>query len=516
VWDEDGVRDDLRDYVAEHLGDPGGGAGGGRDRGPEEGHRNGGGAAPVHPGTAGRVENAQVAVLLVYATDAGHAVIDRELYLPRSWTRDPERCRAAGVPAQVGFATKPALARRMLARALDAGVPAAWVTGDEVYGADPGLRACLEARSIGYVLAVACDHPVLAGGKTWRADALLKRVPARAWQCISAGKGAKGHRYYDWAFVQLGPGDPGQRWLLVRRNRKTGELAFYHCWMPHPVPLAVLVRVAGRRWCIEERIQTGKGLCGLDQHQVRRWRSWYRWTTLAMLAHAFLVVAALTERTRHPPPSDLISLTCNEVQHLFAALLARPAADAAHRLRWSVWRRRQQARARTCHYRVSRCRTRPTVRSGSGPRQLGHRAPERLAEQSPSGRGPGKVAVCTKCPNMPAPESLPAWTNAAAWRHPRRSRRTNGTNREFPETLAVGQTRAPMFAGASSTMVSRVVQDGHEGVAAGGRVRRGKSPAGACSGGAFVLGCRGGPRSLVSSATAVRALDSSIIPLQPA
>jgi len=203
---------------------------------------------------------------------------------------------------------------------------------------------------------VACDHRVLAAGDTYRADALLRRVPARAWQCVSAGRGAKGHRLYDWAFVRLDHGDPapggqaGQRWLLVRRNRTTRELAFYHCWTPRPVLLATLVRVAGRRWTIEERFQTGKGLVGLDQHQVRRWRSWYRWTTLAMLAHAFLVVLAATSRTRHPPPAGLISLTCNEVQHLFAALLARPAGDLGHRLRWSLWRRRHQARARTCHY----------------------------------------------------------------------------------------------------------------------------------------------------------------------
>jgi hypothetical protein len=206
------------------------------------------------------------------------------------------------------------------------------------------------------VLAVACDHPVVAGGDTWRADALLRRVPARAWRCISAGRGAKGQRYYDWAFVQLDPdqavpgGQTGQRWLLTRRNRTGGELAFYHCWTPRPVPLAILVAVAGRRWTIEERFQTGKGLTGLDQHQVRRWRSWYRWTTLAMLAHAFLVVAALTDRTHHPPPPGLIGLTCNEIQHLFAALVAVPVADPRHRLRWSAWRRRHQARARTCHY----------------------------------------------------------------------------------------------------------------------------------------------------------------------
>jgi len=306
VWDHDGVRDDVRAYVAEHLGDSQAVLVVDETGDLKKGTQTVG-VKRQYTGTAGRVENAQVAVLLVYASPAGHAVVDRELYLPKDWTRDPERMRAAGVPDQVGFATKPALATRMVTRALDAGVPAAWVTGDEVYGADPRLRAALEARSIGYVLAVACDHPVVAGGTTWRADALRKRVPPRGWQRVSAGKGAKGHRYYDWAFVQLdpgdpGPGDPGQRWLLLRRNHTTGELAYYHCFMPRPVPLAVLVRVAGQRWSIEERIKTSKGLCGLDQHQVRRWRSWYRWMTLAMLAHAFLVVAALTSNTRHPPP----------------------------------------------------------------------------------------------------------------------------------------------------------------------------------------------------------------------
>src|SRR5512132_4061540 len=256
VWDEDALRDDVRAYLVEHLGDPEAVL-----VVDETGDlKKGTGTVGVqrqYTGTAGRVENAQVAVYLVYATDAGHAMIDRELYVPRGWIKDPERLQAAGVPDQVGFATKPALAKAMLGRALDAGVPAAWVTGDEVYGADPVLRAALEARGIGYVLAVACDHRVRIGGDTYRADALLRRVPARAWQCVSAGRGAKGHRLYDWAFVRLDHGDPapggqaGQRWLLIRRNRTTRELAFYHCWTPRPVLLATLVRVAGRRWRIE-------------------------------------------------------------------------------------------------------------------------------------------------------------------------------------------------------------------------------------------------------------------------
>jgi SRSO17 transposase len=373
VWDEDAVRDDLRDYVTEHLGDPGAVL-----VIDETGDLKKGtttvGVKRQYSGTAGRIENAQVAVYLAYATDAGHALIDRELYLPLGWIiADRERLKAAGVPSQLGFATKPALATTMICRALDAGVPAAWVAGDEVYGANRGLRAELEARGVGYVLAVACDHRVGFGGATQRADALRKQVPARAWQQVSCGKGAKGHRCYDWAFLRLdhhgpAPGDQaGQHWLLIRRNQRTGELAYYRCYTPCPVPLAVLVRVAGRRWRIEEAFQTGKGLCGLDQHQVRRWRCWYRWVTLAMLAYAFLVVAAVTERTCHPTPPGLIGLTCNEIQHLFAALVARPSGDLGHRLRWSVWRRRHQQRARTCHYR--RQAARQPVRGAQHPRR---------------------------------------------------------------------------------------------------------------------------------------------------
>jgi SRSO17 transposase len=356
VWDHHAVRDDVRAYVTKALGDP---------QAvlvvDETGDLKKGtitvGVQRQYTGTAGRIENAQVAVYLVYASDAGHALIDRELYVPQGWFADPERCRAAGIPSLVEFATKPALAVAMITRALDAGVPAAWVAGDEVYGANPALRAALEARGIGYVLAVACDHRVVAGRDTYRADALAARVPARAWQQVSCGKGAKGHRLYDWAFLRLdyhGPvpaGQAGRHWLLVRRNQRTGELAFYRCYTPRPTPLAVLVRVAGQRWSVEEAFQAGKGLCGLDQHQVRRWRSWYRWATLAMLAHAFLVVAALAERTQRPPPSALIPMTCNELQRLFTALLTQPVGDRGHRLRWSVWRRRHQARARTYHYR---------------------------------------------------------------------------------------------------------------------------------------------------------------------
>ena len=297
-----------------------------------------------YTGTAGRVENAQVAVYLTYAGARGHAMIDRELHLPKSWTGDPDRCAAAGIPADIGFLTKPALAAGMLTRALNADVPARWVTGDEVYGADPALRGELEARRVGYVLAIGCDRRVPTAVGSIRADALAARLPRRAWQRLSAGPGAKGQRYYDWAWVTLtnpdptladptDPTDPQCWWLLVRRHRHTGELAFYRCYCPDLVPLRELVRVAGRRWTVEESFQAGKGLAGLDEHQVRRWISWQRWTLLAMTAHALLAVIAATEHTERPAPTGLIPLTCNEIRRLFTLYVIEPArALACHKL----------------------------------------------------------------------------------------------------------------------------------------------------------------------------------------
>ena len=301
-----------------------------------------------YSGTAGRVENCQVAVFLTYAAPGGHALIDRELYLPESWAADPGRCAAAGIPDGTAFATKPELALAMITRALDAGT-ACWAAGDEVYGADPGLRAGLEERQVSYVLAVAKSHQVTTAAGALPADALARRLPPRAWQRLSAGPGAKGHRWYDWAWMAIDPGVPGYRWLLIRRHRRTRELAYYRCYSPRHVPLAILVRAAGRRWTVEEDFQASKGLAALDEHQVRTWTSWHRWVTLAMLALAFLTIAALAEHAQ-PPPAGLIPLTRNEIAHLAAALIIQPGRDARDWLRWSTWRRRHQHTARTCHY----------------------------------------------------------------------------------------------------------------------------------------------------------------------
>jgi SRSO17 transposase len=348
-WDADGVRDDLRGFVVGHLGDPDAVLVVDETGDLKKGTATAG-VQRQYSGTAGRIENCQVAVFLTYAGRGGHALIDRDLYVPKSWTADPARCRAAGIPEGTAFATKPMLARRMIARTLDAGAPAAWISGDEVYGADPGLRADLETRQVGYVLAVARTTQVRTGASSCRAGKLAARLPRAVWQRYSAGEGAKGHRYYDWALIGIEPGRPGHRWLLIRRHHRTAELAFYRCYAPRRVPLATLVKVAGRRWATEENFQAAKGLAGLDEHQVRHWNSWYRWTTLSMLACAFLTITAAAERTFRPAPRGLIPLTRNEISRLFATLIIRPVRDTWHRLRWSAWRRRHQHRAKTCHY----------------------------------------------------------------------------------------------------------------------------------------------------------------------
>ena len=354
VWDEAGVRDDLRGYVLEHFADPGAVLVVDETGDVKRGTMTVG-VQRQYTGTAGRTENAQVAVYLAYAAPAGCAFIDRALYLPRSWTADPARCRAAGVPQDTAFATKPALAKEMITRALDAGTPAAWVTADEVYGQDPALRAELARRGLGYVLAIARHHLAVTGIGGRPVAELAKRLPARAWQRVSAGPGAKGPRWYDWALIEVA--DPvaaegeGPHWLLIRRRISDGEYAFYRAHAPGPVPLARLVRIAGTRWRIEDGFAAGKELAALDEHQVRGWTSWHRWTILALLACAFLAVLAAAQPGGSRPRDDpLIPLTCHEIRRLFTGLCQQPPPPAAQ-LHWSQWRRQHQATARACHYR---------------------------------------------------------------------------------------------------------------------------------------------------------------------
>lgn len=356
-WDADAVRDDVRKVVVDRLGDPDGVL-----VVDETGDLKKGvhtvGVQRQYTGTAGRIENAQVGVFLAYASRHGHALIDRRVYLPKSWTGDPQRCEQAGVPDDIAFATRSELADDMITAAVAALVPVRWVAADEAYGNNTSLRARLRELRLGYVLAVSCDHlvPIDGGKSRCRADRLVENLPATAWTRRSAGDGSKGPRFYDWVWLaDVGadgdPDDDGRHSLLIRRNNTTGELAFYRCWTPGPATLAQLVRVAGVRWIVEESFQAGKGQVGLDQHQVRRWTSWHRFTTLALAALAVLAICAADARTtdRHAQ-ADMIELTVNEIRRLINVLLIRPTRSIAYRLRWSHWRRRHQARARRAHY----------------------------------------------------------------------------------------------------------------------------------------------------------------------
>lgn len=200
----------------------------------------------------------------------------------------------------------------MIGRFLDAGHRVGWVAADEVYGGNPKLRAALEERQVGYVLTVACSHEVTTDAGKFRADALAAKVRKRAWQKLSTGAGAKGHRFYDWAVIDLAEPRPGSRQLLIRRNRTTGELAYHRCFSPAP---GAPNRPGPRRWIkVAGRgdLPVRKGPGRTRQHQARRYTSWTRWVTLAMLAHAFLAVVRAVEQARHPAPDGLIPpLTCH-------------------------------------------------------------------------------------------------------------------------------------------------------------------------------------------------------------
>jgi SRSO17 transposase len=355
VWDADAVRDDVCGYVVDAIGDPGGVLIL-DDTGDLKSGVHTVGVQRQYTGTAGRIENAQVSVFLAYATPAGRALIDRAVYLPASWIGDPARCAAAGIPDNVTFATKITIGRQMLDRAHAAGVPAAWATADEFYGGDRGLRRDLQARRLGYVLAIAKSHRVNIGGLhgTARGDYIAATLGKKAWNRHSAGDGAKGHRDYDWAWVAVIPPvdeATGFHWLLIRRRITDGELAFYRCYAPAKVGLPALVRVAGTRWAVETCFQNAKGAVGLDQHQVRRWDSWHRYTTLVMLAAAILVAIAATERRRRCEPG-LIPLTVIEIRRLFAKLITTVVRPVGFYLAWSRWRRLHQARSRASHYRI--------------------------------------------------------------------------------------------------------------------------------------------------------------------
>src|SRR2546425_12627305 len=292
-WDEEAVRDDLRAYVMEHLGEADGILVVDETGFVKKGQKSAG-VARQYSGTAGRRENSQVGVFLLYASSKGAAFIDRTLYLPEEWTQDRVRCREAGIPDEVAFATKGELAKLMLARAFAAEVPAEWVVGDTVYGYDE-LRLWLEAQQKNYVLAVSETHQIWVQGRPQPVGLVAALLPEEAWVVLSAGEGSKGPRLYEWAWLQLPDEMEGTsqraRWVLIRRSLcDRSERAYYRVCGPATTTLAEVVRVTGSRWKIEEGYEQAKGEVGLDQYEVRTWRAWYRYVTLALLAYAALVV----------------------------------------------------------------------------------------------------------------------------------------------------------------------------------------------------------------------------------
>lgn len=292
IWDADALRDDLRPYVVEHLGAPDAVLVVDETGFLKKGQRSAG-VARQYSGTAGRIENCQIGVFLTYASPRGHVLLDRDLYVPQEWTNDQSRCARAGMPAEHTFATKPQLAQQMLKRAFDAGVPAAWVTGDSVYGDNRQLRMWLEEHEYAHVLAVSGKEYVWRAGRQQQVKTILTTLGAAGWCRLSAGDGAKGPRWYDWRWLPLAP--PWQphwrRWLLVRRSLSDPtELTAYVVFAPHTTTLATVVRVAGSRWTIERSFEEAKGEVGLDHYEVRSWPGWYRHITLAMWAYALLMV----------------------------------------------------------------------------------------------------------------------------------------------------------------------------------------------------------------------------------
>jgi SRSO17 transposase len=302
-WSEDRLRDALRTYALDALSDPGGVLIVDETGFVKKGEHSVG-VARQYSGTAGRIENAQVGVFLAYASRFGQTLIDRRLYLPEAWAKDEARRAKAQIPKEIAFATKPQIACELIAATLDAGIPCAFVLADALYGSDSRLRRMLEGRGQPYVLAVRSNQCL----RFWTDEGFEQTDPARLadglnnddWATHAAGEGSKGLRLYDWVRISL-PwvcDERFERWVLIRRNRRSAERAYYFCFAPAGTALAELAGVAGLRWAIEECFQRGKDDLGLDHCEARSWQGWHRHMTLVMAAQAFLSkLAASLRRT---------------------------------------------------------------------------------------------------------------------------------------------------------------------------------------------------------------------------
>jgi len=293
-WEADGLRDELIRYGAGHLGS--------EDSVlivDETGFLKKGtksvGVQRQYSGTAGRIENCQIGVFVALSTSKGHALIDRALYLPESWCSAKARCDEAGVPDDLTFATKPALAMKMIGHVLDQGITPDYVLADEVYGNDSKFRQFLEDRRQAYVVAVKSDQRLWVGLEQKRVNQIAAAAPENTWFRYSVAEGSKGPRVYDWSAAKFGAlTEQGQqRWLLIRRHTQTKELAYYLCCASPQATAKDLARAAGRRWSIEVCFEMTKQQTGLDEYEVRSWDGWHRHITLSLLAAAFLTAVRI-------------------------------------------------------------------------------------------------------------------------------------------------------------------------------------------------------------------------------
>jgi SRSO17 transposase len=298
-WDADAVRDDLREYVVEHLGDEESGVLVADETGFLKKGKKSVGVARQYTGTAGDTVDCQVGVFVAYASNKGAAFIDRALYLPEEWANDPKRRAEAGVPQEVAFANKIELAKRMLERAFEAGVPARWVAADAFYGRSHEFRAWLEERGRAYAVMVPKTNMVPLGARKKKIERLAEGLPEDAWSEVLPAEDSDERRPWEWACLGLAA-DPKKgmsRWLLVRRGSDDSEdLAFYQAYGPEDTSVEELVRICRERWAIEVAFEEAKGEIGMDHYEVRKWGAWHRYVTLCLLAHAFLVVTRLATR----------------------------------------------------------------------------------------------------------------------------------------------------------------------------------------------------------------------------
>ena len=313
VFSADQLRNELRIYVKDKLGEEDGVIVADETGFLKQGKMSCG-VKRQYSGTAGRVENCQIGVFLTYASEKGHAPIDRRLYIPEDWFDDPGRCRKAGVPETVSFQTKPKMALEMIQEATAAGVTYRWVTGDCVYGDYRAIRLWLEEHGKCYVLCVSGKEYIQIGWNRVSVSSVLKGLGEDGWFEQSCGDGSKGARLYDWKTIaiDLQPQEGWKRRLLVRRSKTDpDEVRAYVCFSPEDTPVQKLVQIAGTRWTVESCFAESKSEVGLDQYEVRSYDGWYKHVTFACLALALLTFLSynsfdqLTIQQHHPNTSSL-------------------------------------------------------------------------------------------------------------------------------------------------------------------------------------------------------------------